>query len=418
MSSIAALGDLLMNPIDSFKKECQIGGRIARNRFLAQPCEHNHARADGAFSNLLLDFYRRMKAGNWGVVVVETTATSAREKCRKHELVLTDEAKNEGSWQNFFQEMKTKETDQRRAEGDTLWVLQITAAGHMNVAGPPRALFNGQRELPNGPVLSTDEIDARLDEYVHATRLAYERGADGIDFKQCHGYFAGVFLRPNNQRLDDYGGCFENRTRFVEEYMRRAKKEVGDNNFLWTTRINGWDGGYPGGFGMGGPAVLERTGTNPNAWIRDITEVERFYGLLNTLGFDLVNVSAGITVPTGKMNPKFALHPNFFILQDLALHAKTCFRERQSRVAIASTGWSALGLHAFTIGSCYLDHGIDLIGFGRWQLCEPLLPKKVLEAPNVDPSDYIQGNANVCLACGKCTTGLRGEGPVKCAIYE
>jgi len=407
-----------MNPIDSFKKECQIGGRIARNRFLAQPCEHNHARADGAFSNLLLDFYRRMKAGNWGVVVVETTATSAREKCRKHELVLTDEAKNEGSWQNFFQEMKTKETDQRRAEGDTLWVLQITAAGHMNVAGPPRALFNGQRELPNGPVLSTDEIDARLDEYVHATRLAYERGADGIDFKQCHGYFAGVFLRPNNQRLDDYGGCFENRTRFVEEYMRCAKKEVGDNNFLWTTRINGWDGGYPGGFGMGGPAVLERTGTNPNAWIRDITEVERFYGLLNTLGFDLVNVSAGITVPTGKMNPKFALHPNFFILQDLALHAKTCFRERQSRVAIASTGWSALGLHAFTIGSCYLDHGIDLIGFGRWQLCEPLLPKKVLEAPNVDPSDYIQGNANVCLACGKCTTGLRGEGPVKCAIYE
>jgi len=407
-----------MNPIDSFKKECQIGGRIARNRFLAQPCEHNHARADGAFSNPLLDFYRRMKAGNWGVVVVETTATSSREKCRKHELVLTDEAKNEGSWQNFFQEMKTKETDQRRAEGDTLWVLQITAAGHMNVAGPPRALFNGQRELPNGPVLSTDEIDARLDEYVHATRLAYERGADGIDFKQCHGYFAGVFLRPNNQRLDDYGGCFENRTRFVEEYMRRAKKEVGDNNFLWTTRINGWDGGYPGGFGMGGPAVLERTGTNPNAWIRDITEVERFYGLLNTLGFDLVNVSAGITVPTGKMNPKFALHPNFFILQDLALHAKTCFRERQSRVAIASTGWSALGLHAFTIGSCYLDHGIDLIGFGRWQLCEPLLPKKVLEAPNVDPSDYIQGNANVCLACGKCTTGLRGEGPVKCAIYE
>jgi len=407
-----------MNPIDSFKKECQIGGRIARNRFLAQPCEHNHARADGSFSNPLLDFYRRMKAGNWGVVVVETTATSSREKCRKHELVLTDEAKNEGSWQNFFQEMKTKETDQRRAEGDTLWVLQITAAGHMNVAGPPRALFNGQRELPNGPVLSTDEIDARLDEYVHATRLAYERGADGIDFKQCHGYFAGVFLRPNNQRLDDYGGCFENRTRFVEEYMRRAKKEVGDNNFLWTTRINGWDGGYPGGFGMGGPAVLERTGTNPNAWIRDITEVERFYGLLNTLGFDLVNVSAGITVPTGKMNPKFALHPNFFILQDLALHAKTCFRERQSRVAIASTGWSALGLHAFTIGSCYLDHGIDLIGFGRWQLCEPLLPKKVLEAPNVDPSDYIQGNANVCLACGKCTTGLRGEGPVKCAIYE
>ncbi len=407
-----------MNPLDSFKQECQIGGSTARNRFLAQPCEHNHARADGAFSTPLLDFYRRMKAGHWGVVVVETTATSAREKCRQHELVLTDEAVNEDSWTHFFQEMKRPETDQRRAEGDTLWILQITAAGHMNVAEPPRALFKGQRELPKGPVLSTDEIDAHVDEYVHATRLAYERGADGIDFKQCHGYFAGVLLRPNNQRLDDYGGCFENRTRFVEEYMRRAKKAVGDNTFLWTTRVNGWDGGYPGGFGMAGPTVLERTGVNPNAWLRDITEVERFYGVLNTLGFDLVNVSAGITVPTGRMNPNIALHPNFFILQDLALHAKTCFRERQSRVAVASTGWSALGPHAFTIGSSYLDHGIDLIGFGRWQLCEPLLPKKVLEAPTVNPVEHIRGTANVCLACGKCSTGLRGEGPVQCAIYE
>jgi 2,4-dienoyl-CoA reductase-like NADH-dependent reductase (Old Yellow Enzyme family) len=405
MFSIAALGDFLMNPMDSFKKECKINGRTARNRFLAQPCEHNYARADGSFSDPLLDFYRRMKTGNWGVVVVETTATSSREKCRERELVLTDEAKNEESWKKFFKEMKQKGNDQK-AEGDTLWVLQITGAGHMNISGPPRALFNGQREFPNGPVLSTDEIDAQLDEYVHATRLAYERGADGIDFKQCHGYFAGVFLRPNNQREDNYGGSFENRTRFLEEYMRRAKKEIRDKNFLWTTRINGWDGGFPGGFGMAGPTVLDGTGTNPKAWIRDITEVERCYGLLDTLGFDLVNVSAGIRVPTGRLNPTSHLHPNFFILQDLALHAKKYFRERKSRVVIASTGWSALGLHAFNIGSCYLDNGIDFIGFGRWQLCEPLLPKKVMEAPNVDP------------LCSKCTTGLRDKGPVKCAMYE
>ncbi len=405
-----------MNPIDAFKKECPISGRIARNRFLAQPCEHNHAKTDGSFSDPLLDFYRRMKAGNWGVIILETTATSSREKCRERELVLSDEAKNKESWKNFFKEMK--KNDQRKASGDTLWVLQITAAGHKNVSGPRSALFNGQREFPNGPVLSTDKLDAYVDEYVHATRLAYERGADGIDFKQCHGYFAGVFLRPNNQREDYYGGSFEHRTRFVEEYMTRAKKEIGDNNFLWTTRINGWDGGFPGGFGMAGSTVLESTDTNPQAWIRDITEVERFYGLLNTLGFDLVNVSAGISVPAGRMNPMISLHPNFFILQDLALHAKNYFRERNSRVVVASTGWSALGRHAFNIGSCYLDHGIDLIGFGRWQLCEPGLPKKVIEAPTVDPLDYLKDAANICLACSKCYTGLRGTGPVKCAVYE
>jgi 2,4-dienoyl-CoA reductase-like NADH-dependent reductase (Old Yellow Enzyme family) len=79
-----------------------------------------------------------------------------------------------------------------------------------------------------------------------------------------------------NQRKDDYGSSFENRTRFVKEYMKHTKEEVGDNNFLWKTRINGWDGGFPGGFGMAGPTVRESTNTNPQTWIRDSTEVERF----------------------------------------------------------------------------------------------------------------------------------------------
>jgi 2,4-dienoyl-CoA reductase-like NADH-dependent reductase (Old Yellow Enzyme family) len=406
-----------MNPIDSFKEACPISERRARNRFLAQPCEHNHARADGSFSEPLFDFYRRMKAGHWGVVVVETTATSLKEKCRERELVLTDAAENEESWKKFFHEMKQQEPVPK-AEGDTLWILQITGAGHMNVSGSPRAVFKGQRELPDGSVLTTDEIETKLDEYVHATRLAYERGADGIDFKQCHRYFASLFLRPNNQREDEYGGSFENRTRFVVEYMARAKKEVGDNNFLWTTRVNGWDGGFPGGFGMAGPTVREEIDTNPQAWIRDSTEVERFYGLLDTLGFDLVNVSAGISIPSGRLNPTSNLHPNFYILQDLALHAKTYFRERQSRVVIACTGWSALGLHAFTIGSGYLEQGIDLIGFGRWQLCEPFLPKKVLDAPSDNAFDYLRSHVTFCLACSKCYGGLRGQGPVYCAMYE
>jgi 2,4-dienoyl-CoA reductase-like NADH-dependent reductase (Old Yellow Enzyme family) len=413
-----------MNMLDAFIRECKISKKTAHNRFLAQPCEHNHANMDGGFSEPLFDFYRRIKAGNWGLVVMETTAISPWEKCRKNQLVLADNKTNEESWKKFFYEMKKKPSN--RGER-SLWIVQITAAVHQNISGPQKALFNGQLEFPQGPVLSTEEVDTLLDTYVNATRLTYERGADGIDFKQCHGYFAGLFLRPNNQREDHYGRSFDNRTRFLREYVTRSKKEIGDKEFLWTTRINSWDGGYPGSFGMAEPKVPKSKGINAQAWIRDVAEVEKFYGLLDTLGFDLVNVSAGsmervISIPAVRTVPPESLHPNFYILQDLALHAKNYFRERKSGMVIASKGWSALGLNALTIGPGYIDLGIDFLGFGRWQLSEPFLPKIVEEATVSDPIGYIKDNANICLACSRCSKGLRDGGregvPVKCAVYQ
>ena len=91
-------------------------------------------------------------------------------------------------------------------------------------------------------------------------------------------------------------------------------------------------------------------------------------------------------------------------------------------MTIASKGWSALGLNAMTIGPSYIDQGIDFLGFGRWQLSEPFLPKIVEEATVSDPIGYIKDNANVCLACSKCSQGLRDgerEGvPVKCTVYK
>ena len=43
-------------------------------------------------------------------------------------------------------------------------------------------------------------------DFVQAASIAEQTGADGIDFKQCHGYFCTEILRPANIRPDRFGG--------------------------------------------------------------------------------------------------------------------------------------------------------------------------------------------------------------------
>jgi 2,4-dienoyl-CoA reductase-like NADH-dependent reductase (Old Yellow Enzyme family) len=394
----------------AFQSPQNLGTKIAPNRFLSQPIEHNQANKSGGFSSPMIEFYSEMSRGQWGVIIMETTAVSMQERCRVNGLVLDPSMENDNSWSDFFRQNK-KINDQ------SLWIVEISAAGYKNQTGKTMSLFENQHELPTGEIMTTEYVEELLDDYIQATRLAYERGADGIDLKLCHGYFAGLFLRPNNQRKDQYGGTWENRTRFIKEYFRRAQKAVGDKNFIWTSRLNAWDGPIPGGFGMKGPQAE----THGQAWIRDISEVEKLYSLLNDLGINLINISAGISVPVGMKDPNHFIHPYFIAKQEMALHAKKFLHTLNSNIAIASTGWSSLGPHSLQIGAEYLQNGIDFIGYGRQQLCEPEFPRKILQHSSQSSAsvvEYVEEELNICIVCGKCYAGLNGEGPVQCPIYS
>ncbi|MHA1846666.1 MAG: oxidoreductase, partial [Promethearchaeota archaeon] len=234
---------------------------------------------------------------------------------------------------------------------------------------------------------------------------------------------AGLFLRPGNIRDDKYGGDFSNRTRFLREYVTRVKKEIGSSSFILATRINAWDGGYPGGFGMLRGKSPTATGARKDAlaWVHDPLEVEMLYDLLNDLGFDLVNVSTGVPALGAPVIISRGIPANFYIYQDLALHARDYLDKISSKIKVVSSAWSALGLTALSLGDDYISRGIDFIGFGRWQICEPRLPRLVLHdarVANEDPAKHVEENGNVCLACWKCSAGLRGKGNVECRVYK
>jgi len=134
-----------------------------------------------------------------------------------------------------------------------------------------------------GHVLTEGEIERIGNDFARAAVIAHQVGADGIDFKQCHGYLGAEMLRPANMRQDRFGGSFENRTRFFLETAEKIKKAVKDDSFLLGVRYSVYEG-IPGGFGTPGPDEV----------IEDLFEPLAFARLVEKVGFHYINVTAGI----------------------------------------------------------------------------------------------------------------------------
>ena len=93
----------------------------------------------------------------------------------------------------------------------------------------------------------TIEIRKITAAFVHATRRAREAGFQWLELHGAHGYLLHSFLSPlSNRRQDEYGGAFENRTRFMLETIRAMQKEwPGDKPFTVRLSCTDWmDGGW------------------------------------------------------------------------------------------------------------------------------------------------------------------------------
>lgn len=97
----------------------------------------------------------------------------------------------------------------------------------------------------NAYELSKDEIAERVRIYGQACATAKAAGVD-IIYVNCQAYLNDQFLTPAwNHRTDEYGGCFENRIRFIMEQIDAARETCGEN-FPIMASIS-MDQGIPGG---------------------------------------------------------------------------------------------------------------------------------------------------------------------------
>jgi len=90
-------------------------------------------------------------------------------------------------------------------------------------------------------MLSTDEVDKIIEEFVDAIRRVKIAGFDGVELHGAHGYLLSSFLSPyTNKRTDKYGGTVEKRVQIIRSIMNKAKALVG-SDFPIIIKINSND---------------------------------------------------------------------------------------------------------------------------------------------------------------------------------
>jgi 2,4-dienoyl-CoA reductase-like NADH-dependent reductase (Old Yellow Enzyme family) len=380
----------------------RIGNRVTSNRIAINAMECCDADNEGNPTEKAYRRYERLFKGNAGVIIVEALSVIDESRGRLNQITALPQ--NKPALAKFVKEMK-------KVNPKPVMLWQLTHSGELS--HPDFSKRVCVKPLPGyeGELLSEEEVDNILDKFVLAAKLAHDCGADGIDFKLCHGYFCTQLLRPYNDRKWKYGGSWANRTRFVYEFYERVAREINDPNFIVGSKISVWEG-IPGGVGTAGPDTP----------IIDLTETLDLVKGLEARGAKYIVESAG--------NPSLTLalsQPDKGIPDYAYLHfwfQKSVKQVLRPETVLIGSAYSVFrnGKNKFQgvreseaslvhWGNKNIRDGVvDMIAIGRQSLADPLLPAK-LEAGETD-------EINWCTTCDSCIEFLIRQKPTGCSVYD
>jgi 2,4-dienoyl-CoA reductase-like NADH-dependent reductase (Old Yellow Enzyme family) len=361
-----------------------IGKKKASNCLVSQAMEGNDAEKDGSPSQRGLNRYKKLAEGKWGIVIVEALSVTDESLARRNGMVL-----NRKNLPGF----KTLVTEYKKINPDGLILFQISHSGYKSGTFTRRtSLCPGVKDAD---YLTTEEIEEIKQTFIGAARLAEEAGADGCDFKMCHGYFGAEMLRPANTRNDKWGGSLENRTNFLREGVEGIRAVVDNKDFILGSRLSLYEG-IRGGCGSSGPDEI----------IEDLSEMDEVIKLMDSLGMDYVNVSAGIPGVTSEITRP--TKPSKYFYLNLARYADHVKKLKTSLTVIGS-GYTILAEEA----AAFADENIqknhtDFAGFGRMSFSDPLFPLKLMTDAKI----------NYCTACSGCSRLMIRQVNDGCILYD
>jgi len=386
--------------IDNMRSSIQIGGKTAPSRIVYQPTESNNSTLAGQPTEVTFRKYEALAQGAPGIIHVESIDVTPHTQARSNRMVITDETVK------GYKELVKRI---RRINSTSLIIFQLSHAGRLSDPAfkPPVAVY--QRPGGNLPILTTEEIQEARDQFIYAAFLCWKAGADGVDFKQAHGFLGDDFLHPANNRPDQYGGSFENRTRFFMETYKGMRKAIGVDEFIIGSRISPFEG-IPGGCGT----------TDKNGLVEDLTEMKKFVKIMESEGIDFINVSAGYAAANLELLLPTDLYPEGVP----RLFGWTRMIKEAVSIPVIGSGYSYLkdGKNNLFVedeekksllyfGEENIKEGfVDMIGVGRQSIADPLFARKVLENKISE--------VNWCTTCSGCGILLGNNKPIGCTVHQ
>ena len=378
----------------------KIKSKTMPNRFFAQAMEGNDGENGGQPSPRTVNRYAELARGNWGGVSIEATSVTETSLARVNGMIINK--KNLDSFKRLVENFK-------KINDAACLLLQITHSGERS--GPFSEIVtlsaDSSAALPGGGAsdglaarcLSSDEIETIKDKFIQAALLAEEAGVDGIDFKMCHGYLCGQMLRPSNTRKDKWGGSFENRTRFLKETAGGIKAGLRSGNFILGSRISLFEG-IRGGCGTAGPGEI----------VEDLSEMLDAARIMDDLGMDFVNVSAGIPALTGAITRPTEVS-KYLVLNHLRYTkaVKELIKKENRALKVIGSAYSTFRDEAPAIMEEMITKDYaDACGFGRQTFADPLTPKKIGCGEKISW-------CTLCSGCSKLMAAQMNDG---CILYN
>ena len=217
-----------------------------RNRVAVPPmCQYQAV--DGFTNQWHQVHYPAIARGGAGLVIVEATGVSPEGRITPDCLGLWNDRQAEGM-ARIAAGIKAAGAVPgiqiahagRKASANNPWqgdehIVEGDPRGWQTLA-PSAIAFGGN--LNKVPKAMTPEDIARVQaDFVAAARRARDAGFEWLELHFAHGYLAQSFFSPHsNQRQDQYGGSFDNRSRFLLETLA-AVRQVWPENLPLTARF-------------------------------------------------------------------------------------------------------------------------------------------------------------------------------------
>ncbi|GAB4008902.1 NADH:flavin oxidoreductase [Spirosoma migulaei] len=351
----------------------------------------------------------------------EAVAVCHSGKANPNQLVMNDETFLD--FVELRQLVLDAHTESFRKTDDLVIGLQLTHSGRFckprsHKAFESKILYshpflNSKFGMPaDYPLLTDEEIDQIIQQYIDAAVLAQKAGFDFVDVKHCHGYLGHEFLSAVS-REGRYGGSFENRTRYLRNIVagiREAAPGLGIGIRLSAFDLLPFKKG-PAGAGI--PESAEEYpfafGGKSNGLELDLTETKALLTLAESLGIQLVCITGG----SPYYNPHLmrpALFPpsdGYLPPEDPLLGVKRQIdvtnelKQAFPELVIIGSGYSYLQEWLPNVAQYVLRNGMaDSIGFGRMVLSYPTMPADMLEGRPLVRN-------HICRTFSDCTTAPR-----------